>query len=682
MVNLSRQTTGRLIASLACYVWLVMTASVSPALGQTPSRAAATSPDGQIRIEVALAADTEGRSTPAYSISFRGKPVILPSALGVDLAAGYRLGLDTTIEAMRTRTINESYTQRPGKRSRVTNHCEETVVVLRERTARPLRWEVVLRAYDDGAALRYRFVAQEGLERLEVAGEATRIRMPGDASAYVLPLDGYTTSHESRYQRKAIADIPAEWLIGLPLLAELPGVGWVAMLEANLNDYAGLYMARQPGRDSVLACRLSPRPGEPKVAVRANLPHESPWRAFMIADHVERLVESDLVLNLSAPCALADTSWIHPGKTTFPWWNGFHEDKVSFEMGLNTETAKYYVDFCAEAGIPYHSLDGKDNVAWYGGPIVPYEGADITRGMPGLDLREVLRYAASKGVKIRLWMHWRAAEAHMERAFPLYHEWGVEGVMLDFMDRDDQEMVKFLRRALKTAAANKLTVTLHGVSAPTGLERTFPNLLTNEGVLNLEYDKWDKLGVPPEHELTVPFTRMLAGPLDFHQGSLRGVPVQDFKPRNAAPLVMGTPCRMLASYVVFQNHLPMVADYPSAYRGHPALPILAAIPTTWDDTRLIAGKVGEFIIVARRHGLEWWVGAMAGRDESEMEIPLGFLGAGRFQAECFRDDLSAAYRLTRSIQDVTSRDVFKARLAPAGGLLIRLKSASAEIPRQ
>ena len=161
-------------------------------------------------------------------------------------------------------------------------------------------------------------------------------------------------------------------------------------------------------------------------------------------------------------------------------------------------------------------------------------------------------------------------------------------------------------------------------------------------MLNLEYDKWDAQGVPPEHELTVPFTRMLAGPLDFHQGSLRGVPVEKFQPRNPAPLVMGTPCRMLASYVVFQNHLPMVADYPSAYRGHPALPVLAAIPTTWDDTRCLAGKVGEFIVMARRHGAEWWVGAMGGREPREVEVPLGFLGPGRFRAEVYRDDLSSA----------------------------------------
>jgi alpha-glucosidase len=392
----------------------------------------------------------------------------------------------------------------------------------------------------------------------------------------------------------------------------------------------------------------------------------------MIAEDPAHLVESDLALCLSAPCAIADTSWIKPGKTTFPWWNGFYEENVPFEPGLNTATAKYYIDFCAQARIPYHSLDGKDGVAWYGGPIVPYKGADITRGGTGLDLREVARYAQAKGIGLRLWMHWQAARAHMDRAFPLYRQWGVEGVMIDFMDRDDQEMVNFLRRVIKTAADNRLTVTLHGVCKPTGLERTYPNLLTSEGVLNLEYDKWDDVGCTPEHEVTIPFTRMLAGPLDFHQGSFRGVRVEEFRPRNLAPLVMGTPSRTLASYVVFQNHLSMVADYPSAYRGHPALPVLATIPATWDDTRCLSGSVGEYVVIARRARDDWWVGAMTNRQPRELAIPLGFLGSGRFRAEVYRDDLDSKYRFSESTAEVGPQDVVRAALVSAGGLLVHL----------
>jgi alpha-glucosidase len=641
---------------------------------EVPRRAVATSPDGQVRIELSIPENGPDRASLRYSVSYRDHTIIKPSRFGVVVADGLGFGGRPAIEGVARRAIDETYTQRPGKRSRVVNRCEEVVVSLRERSEPPRQWEIVLRAYDDGAALRYRILGREGKKEVAIASETTEFRLPEAASAYFLPLKGYTTSHEARYRHTPIGEIPEKTLIGLPLLAELPRVGWVAVAEANLTDHAGMYLAREAGQGGVLSTRLSPRPGEPKVAVRAALPHESPWRVIMVADTVERLVESDLVLNLNAPCALADTSWIHPGKTTFPWWNGFYEEKgkVPFEVGLNTETAKYYIDFCAEAGIPYHSLDGKGNTAWYGGPIVPYEGADITRGVDGLDLREVLRYAAARGVRIRLWMNWKAAEAHMDRAFPLYREWGVEGVMLDFMDRDDQEMVRFLRRAIETAAANRLTVTLHGVSAPTGLERTYPNLLTHEGVLNLEYDKWDKQGVTPDYELTVPFTRMLAGPLDFHQGSLRAVPAAEFRARNEAPLVIGTPCRMLASYVVLQNHLAMVADYPSAYRGHPLLPVLAAIPATWDDTRCLAGKPGEFIVVARRLGSEWWVGAMSGRGPRQVEVPLGFLGPGRFRAELYRDDAAAPARFARLTEHVGAEDVLRAALAPAGGLLIRL----------
>ena len=264
-------------------------------------------------------------------------------------------------------------------------------------------------------------------------------------------------------------------------------------------------------------------------------------------------------------------------------------------------------------------------------------------------------------------MHWKAAEAHMERAFPLYREWGVEGVMLDFMDRDDQEMNRFLRKAVQLAAENRLTVTLHGVAKPTGLERTYPNLLTSEGVLNLEYNKWDPLGCPPEHQVTVAFTRMLAGPLDFHQGSFRAVTPEAFKPRDKAPAVMGTAARTLASYVVYQNHLPMVADSPSAYAGHPALPVLAKIPVSWDDTRVVAESVGEFVAIARREGDVWHVGAMTDRKARTLKVPLKFLGPGRYLAELWVDDARAKYGIARHEAAVTAADELTVELAASGG---------------
>ncbi|MGH8252270.1 MAG: glycoside hydrolase family 97 catalytic domain-containing protein, partial [Steroidobacteraceae bacterium] len=607
-----------------------------------------------------------------YRVTLSDQAVVDVSDLGARLEDGTELGRDTMFVSSESVAIGTSFEQYPGKRRHVVDRATETTFTLRERGAKPLEWQLVVRAHDDGVALRYRFPKQPGWSDLELAGELTEFAFPLGAVATALPLASFITSHEGHYERRRVDEIPSDWLLGLPLLVEIPLVGWAAVLEANLTDYAGLYLARDSAPGGTLISRLSPRPDQPKIAVRAALPHESPWRLILVGKDALQLLESDTVLKLNATSVITDTSWIKPGKTTFPWWNDFFEAGAPFKMGLNTETAKYYIDFCAEYGIPYHTLDGVDGVAWYGGSIVPYEGADITRGVDGLDLKEVIDYGRQKGVRLRLWMHWEAAKQHMARAFPLYREWGIEGVMIDFMDRDDQEMVGFQRELLQLAADNHLTVTFHGVAAPTGLERTFPNLLNSEAVRNLEYNKWDEDGVTPEHDVTVPLTRMLAGPLDYHQGSLRGVPLKQFEPRVAAPLVVGTPVRMLASYIVLQNHLPMMADYPSAYRRHPLTRIMAALPATWDDTRALAAQVGEEVVIARRSGNDWWVGAMTNRHAREVRIPLSFLPPGLFQAEIYLDDVAAEHGFKRETREVIPPDELRLSLAAAGGALVKL----------
>jgi alpha-glucosidase len=665
------------MAGAACGVAVIVMAGRAVASENDPSwRAGVQSPGGQVRLELMLAGDDARGPALCYRVTFNGHPIVLDSPLEVELADGTFLGVASSFEHWKTAPVRAVYSQVPGKRSHVIDSCSEGLLTLRERSEPGRRWQVACRVYDDAVALRYVFPSQAGWFALSLAGERTRFALPPDARGLALPLNSFTTSYEKRYECRLVREIPRAWLLGLPLLLELPGAGWAAITEANLTDYAGMYLARDDRGDATLVSRLAPRPGEPALAVRADLPHVSPWRVILIGQCVDRLIESDVVLNLNAPCAIADTSWIRTGKTTFPWWNGYYEEGVPFEPGLNTATAKYYIDFCAAARIPYHSLDGKGGTAWYGGPIAPYEGADPTTAVAGLDLPEVLRYAKAKGVGIRLWMHWQAAQTHMARAFPLYREWGVQGVMLDFMNRDDQEMVNFMHQALRTAAENHLTVVFHGVSKPTGLERTWPNLLTSEGVLNLEYDKWDKLGVSPEHEIVVACTRMLAGPLDFHQGSFRTVPVAAFKPRNVAPVIMGTPCRTLASYVVFQNHLAMVADYPSAYRGHPGLAVLSAIPTTWDDTRVLEAIPGEVIVIARRCRDTWWIGGMTNREPRELRLSLQFLAAERYAADIYRDDISAKYGLEHVAQELDAVQSLRVTLAPAGGFVVRLKPSA------
>jgi alpha-glucosidase len=632
------------------------------------------SPDGNVRVVFGLYGTTGRTAVPCYEVSWRGRLLVQQASLGMDLGGTGPLGGNVRIVAVTRAQRDDTYAVFPGKSSTARDHYREAVIALEERAEPRRRLDLIFRAYNDGAAFRYRLPRQSSLAEFTITEERSTFVFAGNPQAYVLPLGAFTTSYEQYYRLSPLRNVGPDALIGLPLLVAYPNDTWVAVTEANLTDYAGMYLTGVAARPGALVTRLSPLPDNPHVKVSARAPHLSPWRVLMIADRPGALIESNLILNLSDPRAIADISWIRPGKTTFPWWNGYEVGDAGFRGGLNTETMKHYIDFCAEQGIQYHSLDGFDR-AWYSGPIVPYEGADITKSVAEIDLPGVLSYARRRGVRLRLWLHWQAAKAHMATAFPIYEKWGIEGVMLDFMDRDDQEMVNFLHEAVRLAAEHHLTVSLHGASKPTGLRRTFPNLLTTEAVLNLEYNKWETQGVPPEHEVTVPFIRMLAGPLDFHQGSFRHVWPRDFEARNVAPVVKGTRARTLASYVVFENYLPMVVDYPAAYRNQQGLELLRQIPTTWDETRVLNGTPGEYITVARRSGTQWYVGSMTDSTPRRLMIPLDFLGRDSFVAEVYADDRDASAmpsNLAIRRLKVVAGDTLQADLAPAGGFVVRL----------
>jgi alpha-glucosidase len=569
-------------------------------------------------------------------------------------------------------THDSTYTIPVGKTSRARDHHQELVVSLVETNAPRRKLELVLRAFDDGLAFRYRLPAQPGLAEFVLTDELTELTFPGDPQARLLPLNGYTTSYEKYYEDKPVSKISADTLIGLPLLLEKRDAGkppiWLAVTEANLTDYAGMYLAPAAGKPDTLAARLSPLPGRTDGAkVRGKTPFETPWRVLMIADAPGKLLESNLVFNLSKPSAIADPSWIKPGKTTFPWWNGYVLEGVDFEPGLNTATYKHYIDFCAKHGIEYHSLDGTDR-AWYGGPIAPEGPTDITKAVPEIDLPELLRYAQEKGVRLRLWMHWQALKPQLDEALPLYEQWGIEGIMVDFMDRDDQEMVAWYHEVAEKAARHKLTVTWHGAYKPTGMERTWPNVLSYEAALNQEYNKWSEQGTPPAHNLDIAFVRMLAGPLDYHQGGMRNMLPRDFAPRNLAPLVQGTRAHQLALFVVYQNHLPMLADYPAAYENQPGLDFLAKVPSTWDEMRVLHAELDKCLVIARRKGNAWWLGGMAGDAPQKLRLPLGFLGDGVFTAKLYLDDPQGpATALVQREQPVTTGNELEIEMSEGGG---------------
>ena len=352
-----------------------------------------------------------------------------------------------------------------------------------------------------------------------------------------------------------------------------------------------MYLSGHGAAANTLVSTLSPRPDDPAVAVQGKTPHRSPWRVLMIADHPGRLVESNLVANLATPLQLKDTSWITPGRSAWDrWWSGDWAPGADFKVAMNTATMKYFTDLAAEMGWEYVLVDW----GWYG-PITDFETGgerDCTKPVAAVDVPEIVRYAKAKNVKVLLWIFWTHLDQRLDEALALYEKWGVAGIKVDFMARDDQWMVNWYETVVRKAAEHHLTVDFHGAMKPTGLERAYPNNLTREGVLGNEYNKWSDR-VTPEHKVTLPFTRMLAGPMDFTPGGFRHATKAGFKAQDSQPMVMGTRAAELALLVVYESPLQVICDSPDAYRGQVGTSFLKETPATWDETRVLAGEVGQ-----------------------------------------------------------------------------------------
>ena len=633
------------------------------------------SPDGGLRVQFR----TDARGRPAFAIAYRDTP-IAAGTLGLEFAGSGVLGENLKVTATSRAAHDQTYAIAVGKTSSARDRHNEIVISLEEMAGARRKLDITFRAFDDGVAFRYTLPPQRALADFVITDELTRVRFAGDPAARLLPLNSYTTSYEKYYETMPVSKITPAMLVGMPMLLERARDGggpiWMALTEADLTDYAGMYLAGVEGEPGTLAAKLSPLPGrKDRAKVVGKAPHASPWRLLMVADAPGRLIESDLVFHLNPPPAVADTSWIKPGKTTFPWWNGYAPSGTDAKPGVNTATMKHYIDFCAEQGIPYHSLDGLD-IAWYGGPITPNGPTDVTTAAPSIDMPELLRYAKDKGVRLRLWLHWKALRPQIDEAFALYEKWGVEGVMVDFMDRDDQEMVRFYHEMASKAAKHRLTVTLHGAYKPTGMGRTWPNVLTYEAALNQEYNKWQPPGVkgtPPGHNLDIAFVRMLAGPLDYHQGGMRSVLPENYRFRDVAPPVQGTRGQQMAMYVVYLNHLPMMADTPAAYRGQTGLKFLVEIPANWDETRVLHAEVGKCLVVARRKGATWYLGGMTSAEARDLTLPLDQLGGGPFAAELYLDHPAGGPTgVRRQTEALAAKTPLRVAMPRAGGFAGKL----------
>lgn len=638
------------------------------------------SPDGKLGITL-----TAGERL-VYSVSVDGQPVVAPTPIAMTLRDGTVWGGTVLPSRIRRGGADASF---------------ETPFYIKERVDDRYNWlradfrpgfALEFRAYDDGVA--YRFVSMKS-DSLYVVSEEAGACFPGDWTCwapYVRDCDGadivpfgsqFKTSFENLYTVGPLSKLDPARLAFLPLVVATDKDVKLCFTEADLQAYPGMYL-NNPDGGTALRGVFAPYPKRThdgghdglqnvvdeydgfiaKAAPRAAFP----WRTILIAREDRELLDNDMVMRLAEPSRLEDVSWIKPGQAAWEWWNDWGLYGVGFEAGVNTPTYKHYIDFAARNGIGYLVMDdgwSKDKTDLMSG------------GSDKLDLGEVLRYAEEKGVGIILWAGYRAFDRDMEEVCRHYSALGVKGFKVDFMDRDDQLIAEFLYRGAATAAKYGLILDYHGIYKPAGLQRTYPNVVNFEGVHGLEQMKWSEESVDQvTYDVTMPFIRMNAGPVDYTQGAMLNAAKGHFVPRRSEPMSQGTRCRQLAEYVVFHAPLSMLCDSPSNYDREPeCTSFICGVPTVWDRTVAIDGRLGEYVVVARRKGDVWYVGGLTGHEGRTVTLDLGFLGDGNFTAEIFRDGANAArygHDYQREIRSLGTARALEIKMAPAGGFALRI----------
>jgi len=603
-----------------------------------------------------------------YSVSFNGKWLLLPSALRLDIKGNAPLGDSVQITNTSASATDETYHLLAGKASEVRNRYNALQLELEETSAPKRKLIIEARAYNDAVAFRYIVPEQETTkDSFQLKNEYTEFHFSTDATTYAQVLPHYKSMYESEYLKLPVSafsnqgGVKSSVLIGLPMLAEVPGVGWLAIAEADLQGYASMYLTNPAGGWSghTMESRLSPRIDSSGMAVTGKGAFHSAWRVIMVGDQPGRIIESNATMNISPATTLTNTNWIRAGKASWDWWSGSlgPDGKSAF----TTTNMKYYIDFAAKSGLEYMLVDA----GW--------SESDITKMNGKVDIPALVDYASTKNVKIWIWLYARAVDKQMEEAFTLYEKWGVAGVKIDFVERDDQMGIDFYYRTAASAARHHLMVDFHGSTKPFGLERTYPNVMNYEAVLGMEQSKGGTRDNPDNHVMLA-FTRMLVGPMDFTPGGFSNVTRENFIPRSNAPMVMGTRAHHTALYVVYQMQFGMVADHPAAYEAQPEFEFIKKCPATWDELKVLNGVPGEYISIARRSGKEWWLGCITDWHARKLSIPLSFLQPGKYTAEIYADAPDADVNPKHTVisrQLVDSKAILQPSLVTGGGYCVR-----------
>jgi alpha-glucosidase len=535
---------------------------------------------------------------------------------------------------------------------------------------------LIFRAYNDGIA--YRFFTTKSYD-ITIANEEANFNFKDDDKAF-LPFvndyrhhDKFNTSFESLYDELNISSVKKDTLAFMPVLVDLGNGKKAALLEADLQDYPGMYLT--PGTEGHnLHGVFAPYPTKEELSninyvvderagyiAKVKGTHTFPWRVVVISTEDKQLANNDMMRRLASPSKIADLSWIKPGKVAWDWWNDWNISHVDFRAGINVPTYKYYIDFAAANKLEYIIIDA----GWT-------DETDLTKVK--LDVQQIVDYGKQKNVGVILWSTWYAMTRDAEGQMAKYAQMGVKGFKIDFIDRDDQEVVRSLYDLAATAAKYHLMVDYHGMYKPSGLNITWPNVINCEGVKGMENEKW---GVKnhPGYDVSIPFIRMLAGPMDYTPGAMRNATRESIRPINSNPMAQGTRCHQLAMYTIFEAPLQMLSDNPTTYmKEQESTDFIAAVPTIFDETVALDGKVGDFVSIARRKGTTWYVGSMSNWTPRETIIDLAFLGDGNYKAIIFRDGINAdrdATDYVRTEINVTSKDKITVQLAPGGGWAAR-----------
>ncbi len=619
-----------------------------------------SSPDGQLAVKVSI------DETIAWSLELGGKTLISPSEISMTLTDGTVYGASGKYKVSKTAGEDNN----------------GLVFKFKE-------YELIFKAFNEGVA--YRFVSKAS-GAFEVAAEQAEFALPQDWNLYVpyvsqntQTLDSqFQNSFESKYTYAPASAWDASKMAFLPLLVEAADGVKLCIMETELTNYPGMYLYNGNG-SQILTGRWAPYPKELKqgghnmlqmlVTSKENYIAKYdgatafPWRIVAVSTEDKDLLVNRLTYKLATP-AEGDFSWVKPGKVAWDWWNDWNIYGVDFEAGINNDTYKYYIDFASSHGVEYVILDE--------GWAVNLQ-ADLMQVVPEIDLEELVAYASERNVGLILWAGYHAFDRDMENVCRHYSEMGIKGFKVDFMDRDDQIMVDFHRRAAEMTAKYHLLIDFHGTYKPAGLDRTWPNVINYEGVYGLEQMKWASETDQVDYDVTIPFIRMVAGPLDYTQGAMRNATRYNFRPVYNEAMSQGTRCRQLAEYVVFNSPLTMLCDSPSAYLREPeCFGFISTVPTVWDEIVPLAGEVGKYVAVAKRSGDTWYVGAMTNWDARDLELDLSFLGEGQWQVESFSDGANAHraacdYKRTESTMTAGDATKITVHLAPGGGFAASLK---------